>query len=304
MAMAISGKLTCRSMWTSGLFTRGVLGLVGLLMFHQSVTAAPPGVGGLVWSDEFSGTSLDATKWAVNAPGVWGDAVNSTQAASVGGGSLKITTYTDPGTGKHYAAVIGTQDRYLATYGYFESRIQFNSSPGMWSAYWLMSPTVGNPMGDPATAGTEIDVVEHRATNDVGDDRTDRIHTALHWDGYGLGEQTVQYLSDRITGLANGTWHTYGLRWAPDGYTFYMDDSPVWSQAVAVSHRSEYLLLSSEVENNSWAGVIPAGGYGSPSASTTNMLVDYVRVYAVPEPTTLLALGLALLVTARRRAPQ
>jgi hypothetical protein len=59
------------------------------------------------------------------------------------------------------------------------------------------------------------------------------------------------------------------------------------------------------VEDDSWAGLIPAGGYGSLAASTTNMRVDYVHVYdlAVPEPAGLLLLlpGACLWVGRRSR---
>ena len=285
---------------------RKLLAWVGLLLavYGISAVAAPAGVGPLAWSDEFNGTSLDATKWSVNEPGVWGDAINSGSAAKVGNGALTITTYTDPSNGKNYAAVLGTQDHFLKTYGYFESRIKFNSSPGMWSAFWLESPTVGKPLGDPATAGVEIDVTEHRATDDTGAGITDRYNTALHWDGYGANHKTVGHLNGPVSGLGNGSWHTYGLLWEPDGYTFYVDDVPMWTKTSPVSAAPEYLLLSSEVQDNSWAGFIPAAGYGSLAASTTNMQVDYVHVYAlaVPEPTGVLVLlpGALLWVGGRR----
>jgi beta-glucanase (GH16 family) len=285
---------------------RKVLAGIGLLLtlHHASAGAAPAGVGPLVWSDEFNGTSLDATKWSVNEPGVWGDAINSASAAKVANGALTITTYTDPSSGKNHAAVLGTQDHYLTTYGYFESRIKFNSAPGMWSAFWLESPTNGKPLGDPATAGVEIDVAEHRATDDTGANVADRFNTALHWDGYGANHRTVGHLNGPVGGLGNGSWHTYGLLWKPDGYTFYIDDVPMWTKTSPVSAAQQYLLLSSEVQDNSWAGNIPAGGYGALAASTTNMQVDYVHVYAlpVPEPTgALLLLSGLLLARGRSR---
>ena len=76
----------------------------------------------------------------------------------------------------------------------------------------------------------------------------------------------------------------------------------MWTKTTPVSARSEYLLLSSEVENGSWAGNIPTGGYGSESASATNMQVDYVRAYALaPEPASSLAgLSAAVLLLTRR----
>lgn len=282
-----------------------ILSAIGLVLavFGGSAAGAPAGVGALVWADEFNGAGLDAGKWSVNEPGVWGDAINSASSAHVGNGALTITTYTDPSSGKNYAAVLGTQDHFLTTYGYFESRIKFNSSPGMWSAFWLESPTVGKPLGDPATAGVEIDVAEHRATDDTGAGITNRFNTALHWDGYGANHKTVGHLNGPVAGLDNGSWHTYGLLWEPQGYTFYLDEVPMWTKTSPVSAAPEYLLLSSEVQDGSWAGFIPAGGYGSLAASTTNMQVDYVHVYALPtpEPTaTLLLLPAALLWTGRR----
>jgi hypothetical protein len=52
-----------------------------------------------------------------------------------------------------------------------------------------------------------------------------------------------------------------------------------------VSQRSQYLILSSEVRSNHWAGDIPVGGYGDHASSTTKMNVDYVRSYTfVPKP--------------------
>jgi beta-glucanase (GH16 family) len=268
-------------------------------------SATPVGAGPLVWSDEFNGTAVDPTKWTCNEPGVWGDAINTPSAASVGGGMLTIKTWTDPATGKNYNAVMGTQDTYLQKYGYFEARVRFHSSPGMWSAFWMMSPTVGHPIGDPTNAGVEVDVVEHRAKDDTGATVMNRYNTALHWDGYSASEKSTAHLQGPVTGLTNDTWHTYGLLWRPDGYQFYYDDQLMWTRTTPVSARSEYLLLSSEVQNGSWAGNIPTGGYGSQSASTTNMQVDYVRAYALaPEPAgaTVAASATMLLMGRRRRA--
>ena len=203
------------------------------------VMATPVGAGPLVWSDEFNGTAVDPKKWTCNGPGVWGDAVNTPKAASVGGGMLTIKTWTDPATGKNYNAVMGTQDNYLQTYGYFEARVRFHSSPGMWSAFWMMSPTVGHPIGDPTHAGVEVDVVKHRAKDDAGTAITNRYNTALHWDGYSTSEKSTAHLQGPVTGLTNDAWHTYGLLWKPDGYTFYYDDQLMWTKTTPVSARSD-----------------------------------------------------------------
>jgi beta-glucanase (GH16 family) len=218
----------------------------------------------------------------------------------VGGGLLTIKTYTraDLSTGapRHYSGMISTQKVGLAgfeqQYGYFEARVKFNSSPGQWSAFWLQSPTLGNPVGDPATAGVAMDVAEHRARcvsapsptppelcapeNDI----SNRIQQGLDWDGYGHDSKATRKLSYPLAGLGNDSWHTWALRWTSTALTFYYDGAEIWCQTGPISRRSEYIILSSEV-GQFFAGTIPPAGYGSREATTTNMEVDYVRVWSL-----------------------
>jgi beta-glucanase (GH16 family) len=235
----------------------------------------------MLWSDEFNGTSLDTSKWAVGT-GARRNAVNTANAISVSGGYLTITTYTSGGT--NYTGFIGTYNGFKATYGYFEARINFEDSPGMWSAFWLQSPTIGNPIGNPGVAGTEIDILEHRAVDNTGANISNKGEDNLHWDGYGANEKSAGSGLKNNPGSAplQGNFHLYGLQWSPSGYQFYIDGTQIWSYAQAVSHRSEFIYLTSEVQNNSWAGNIPSGGYGSLSSSHTKMIVDYVRVWQKP----------------------
>lgn len=256
-----------------------------------AVAAPPPGPP--TWSDEFDGTSLDLTSWNHRATGPRHDGVLTPDAVSVGGGMLTIKTYTE--AGKHYSGMISTHQRgsegFEETYGYFEARVRFNSSPGQWSAFWLHSRTFGSPLGDPATAGVEMDVAEHRtrcvtapaptppATCAAGNDISDRIQQALLWDGYDPAtSKAAVRLSGQLAGLGNASWHTWALRWTPTDLTFYYDDTAIWSMTGPISRRSQYMILSSEV-GQFFAGPIPAAGYGSRETSTTNMQVDYVRVW-------------------------
>jgi len=112
---------------------------------------------------------------------------------------------------------------------------------------------------------------------------------AVHWDGYGADHQSKSSTQNKATvGMGNGSWHTYGLLWEPNKYTFYFDGLDVWTHNSAVSQRPEYLILSSEAQTNSWAGNIPIGGYGPLATTSTNMQIDYVRVYSlVPEPSSI-----------------
>ncbi len=251
----------------------------------------PPGEFKMVWSDEFNGTTLTSSNWSYRYLGARNDAYNVSNAVAVGGGALIITTYTQNGT--NFTGMIGSQNKFEHTYGYYEARIDFDSSPSMWSAFWLQSPTYGNPIGEPATAGMEIDVMEHRARNSANTDISGTAHAAIHWDGYAADHKSMSFDTGNL-GLAAG-FHTYGVLWTPTSYAFFIDGLAVWTNVTPVSQRSEYLILSSEVRSNNWAGTFPVGGYGDLGSSTTKMTVDYVRVYeAVPEPTTLWLLGLGV----------
>jgi beta-glucanase (GH16 family) len=263
------------------------------------------------FADDFDGSALNLSKWGYRKTGLRNDAVNTPAAVSVDSGLLTIKTYTDGGL--NYTGMIGTQNLFEQKYGYFESRIKFNSAPGQWSAFWVQSPTVGTPVGNTAVAGTEIDIVEQRAVDGTGTDISNRVHNALHWDGYSAAQKALlKYQPPSATpGMADDSWHTYGLSWSPTGYGFYFDDKLIWTTNSAVSARTQYMILSSEVIDGAWAGDVPAGGYGSYADSTTDMEVDYVRAYAtnsatavgpVPEPASLASLaGLALLLKRRRR---
>ena len=250
-----------------------------LTPLEDRLVLSPPGGGWqLQWADEFNGTTLDTSRWRIYT-GPRRDAINTASAISVGGGNLTITTYTSNGT--HYTGFIGTDIGFLGTYGYWEARIKFQDSPGMWSAFWDQSPTMGNPIGNPGLAGTEIDTMEHRVHDSTDHDISNKGQSTIHWDGYGTYHQSVSsgLVNNPSSPSLQGNFHLYAFQWSPDRYQFYIDGIQIWSTTQAVSQRSEFIYLTSEVQNNSWAGHIPTGGYGSLASSQTKMIVDYVRVY-------------------------
>jgi beta-glucanase (GH16 family) len=264
----------------------------------RQVSAAPPAGYSLVWADEFDGTALDTTKWGYRQLGVRNDATNDTRAVTVGSGVLTITTFTENGT--NYTGMIGTQGKFEPLYGYMEASIKFQDSPGEWSAFWMQSPTFGQIIGDPWTSGTEMDIVEHRAHNTSDADISNQAVSNIHWDGYAADHKTIG--TPLVgSGLATG-FHTFAVEWTPDYQKYSYDGVVIWtvnnSTTSPVSHRSEYFILSSEVHGASWAGTIPANGYGSLTGSTTKMIVDYVRCYQLsssppPAPTGLMATAVA-----------
>jgi beta-glucanase (GH16 family) len=265
---------------------RPVLAMLGLLAacsgaartarpFPEPLAAPQPGYH-LVWHDEFDGAALDTAKWTAYA-GPRRDALNAPDAVAVAGGVLTITTFTDAGV--HSTGFIDTAGKFLATYGWFEARIRFESSPGEWGAFWITSPAIGP--GDPAITGSEIDVVEHRARDTSGADISNTYSINLHWNGYGAEHQHAVGTGAppaNATPLQGG-WHTYAVLWTPQGYTFFLDGVEQWATQAGTSRRPEFIKLTCEVANATWAGAIPSGGYGPRTESATRMEVDWVRVW-------------------------
>ena len=123
----------------------------------------------LIWSDEFDGSSLDASKWNIQTgdgtaegiPGWGNNELQSYQAGnvSVSGGNLTITARRQAAAdGREYTSGrINTSGKLDITYGRVEASIQAPAGQGMWSAFWML-PT-DSQYGIWA-AGGEIDIME------------------------------------------------------------------------------------------------------------------------------------------------
>ena len=119
--------------------------------------------GKIVWSDEFSGTGLDMSKWntETGADG-WGNKelqnYTATGNISVGSGHLIIEARKESSDGAEYSSArINTHLKAAWMYGKIEARIKLPSGQGIWPAFWMLGEnidTVGYP-----TSG-EIDIVE------------------------------------------------------------------------------------------------------------------------------------------------
>ncbi len=258
------------------LMTRWLIFLLALLALP--VLAAPPTGYRLAWADEFDGTTLNTNKWIHWLPGRRHNSQNVPAAVSLGGGFLTLTTFTEEG--KHFTGMISSAGKFEPVHGYWEARVSFTDTNGMWSAFWLQSPTMGKPIGDPGAAGVEIDICEHRTVSDKGQPLADKVQHTLHWDGYGEHHKSKGELTPPMK-LDRG-FHVYGCEVTAAGYKFFVDGKLTWTVETAASNAKEFVILSSEVKNGAWAGAIPKTGYGSRDESGMKMVVDYVRYYAKP----------------------
>jgi autotransporter-associated beta strand protein len=266
-----------------------VIALIVLLCGLSLVPAAatPPSGYYLVWGDDFSGSSLDTTKWDYWCDNRnWGKAHNDgAEAVSVSNGHLVITTKTI--SGKTYTAMVASDNHFRPRYGYYEASIKWGDYSGMWSAFWLRSPILGTYLYDPLDDGGEMDVCEHRYLGKYGTNIANIVSDNIHWNGYGSQEQSTG--SPNIgTGLGTG-FHTFSLLWTSTSYDFGIDGSTAWhtgsdgSPPTPTFGSSAYIILSSQVDDGAdvgtppWAGYIPSGGYPT---GTNQLIVDYFHYYA------------------------
>lgn len=240
--------------------------IITLLIFYliPTLSAQELPVHGyeLVWADEFENAKLDLAKWRHRSLGPRKDAINIKEAVEVHPGGFLVIK-TERVANEIFTGMISTQNRFMPTYGYFETRVFLPRERGMWAAFWLQSPTVEEADKVVAKAGAEVDIFEYLGNN------IRRVNQALHWNGYGP-ERESRNKKSRVRELRKG-WHTFGLEWTAEGYTYYVNGEPTWSIQEGVSQRSQYLILSIEV--GEWAGKIKRADLPE------NFVVDYVRVY-------------------------
>ncbi len=194
----------------------------------------------LVWQDDFRGKSLDLSKWKPET--YKRDAAQLTKdAISTGADGLRIRSYTENGI--NYTGFMTTSRLFMPAYGYFESRIRFHGAPGQHCAFWLQPQQLGKVIGDPGQSGVETDIIEHRLVDKDGKDIGNMAAFNLHWDGYKADHKTTgaKWLAPASL---NGTWHTYGVLWTPDGYVFYVDNAEHWRSSAAVSHVPQDIRLT------------------------------------------------------------
>ena len=237
--------------------------LFGIFLISFVHASPPSGCGKLVWHDEFNTNKLDLTKWHHHLPGLRRDAINVKEAISLDGSNLIITVSEISNI--YYTGMISTQPSFQQTYGYWECRMTLPKTIGYWTAFWIQSPNISKLTGDTAASGTEIDVVEYLLN------MSNKVQHTLHWDGYGKEHKSKVYKAKIDT---REGFHTFGVMWTPDRYTFYVDGVQTWSTTQAISKCPEYVILSSEV--GKWGGDI------SQAKLPDSVYVDYVRVYDVP----------------------
>jgi len=214
----------------------------------------------LAWADEFDGTELDASKWAIRGEGKRGLGRVSREAIGVANGCLTLKAFEKDG--EILVGMVGTDGLYMTKYGFFECRAQLQRGGGIWAAFWMQSPLISQGE-DPAKFGAEIDIVEF--FRKLG---TDIVSHNVHW-AYGPNQQTTRGMQSYLKGVSEG-FHTFAVEWTPESYTFYVDGYKFYEVTIGISQIDQYLILSMEPPQQEEIHNMKL---------PDEFIVDYVRVY-------------------------
>lgn len=180
----------------------------------------------MVWNDEFSGTTLDSSKWnnngATGAGGYGNQELQNYQMnyCEVKDGSLVIkpqfqwnTATKKPVSGSYYSTKLWTRGQYSLKYGKIEFRAKMPKGKGTWAAGWMLGENFTWP-----TCG-EIDVFE--TTFDV---LKQTIPQSLHCPKFnGMATSSGNKHWDTTVTDATSAYHTYGVIWTDKDITFTID---------------------------------------------------------------------------------
>ena len=178
-------------------------------------------------------------------------------------------------THKFTSARIKSRELFAQAYGRFEARIKIPSGRGLWPAFWMLGDNI-KLVGWPSCG--EIDVMEN-----IGKEPA-TVHGTLHGPGYSAAAGISSPYE--LHGGRNfaGDFHLFAVEWEPNVIRFYVDNDLYATRTPAdlpngarwVYDHPFFIILNLAVGGN-WPG--------PPDAKTSfpvSMLVDYVRVYQLP----------------------
>jgi len=293
----IASNLTVNAIATATGFTNSA---VATKTFTSNITS-----GAIVWSDEFSNST---TTSAQPNPSTWTYDIGTACC-----GNNELETYcawastTSPCNPANPNAYVGTdgylhivaeqptagaavytsarlksQGLFSFQYGRIEARMMLPESQGMWPAFWLLGDNI---VTNPWPACGELDVMEHidGANTPFGGPGTgtapgyDWMQSSIHGTNLNGGKPYT------ATGFSAAAWHTYGMIWSKGQIQYYIDSPSNIYETFTPSTQTgtwpfdtgpEFVILNLAVGGD-WPG--------SPNSTTvfpSQMLVDYVRIYA------------------------
>jgi beta-glucanase (GH16 family) len=237
----------------------------------------------LAWSDEFSGTNVDATKWTFdigNGSGGWGNnelEYYTSRATNVyvDSGLLHIVARKESYDGCSYtSARLKTSGLYSQLYGRFEFRVKLPQGTGYWPALWLMP--VNSVYGGWAASG-EVDIMENKGRIPA------QVMGTLHFGAPYPGQDQSYGSPYTFPGSGSVTnFHVYAMEWTSNSFSWYVDNTLYQTQTSWWSSGGGY-PAPFDIPFYIIMNLAVGGQFdGPPNGSTVfpgDMQVDYVRAY-------------------------
>lgn len=188
------------------------------LLCVAQLWAQPPAGYRLAWSDDFSGSALDNSKWIYRTD-VKMESSQRPENVEVSGGELRIHLRKEPHRGKQYTGG-GVISRQQFRYGYYEARVRMFGASGWHQSVWAMAAGDGSSTYH-AAMRTEIDGMEFDS------DVTWKGHMGLiRWKGPAAssGSTCTPGVYRGALGFDASTgFHNYGFEWTPKEVRYYLD---------------------------------------------------------------------------------
>lgn len=252
-------------------FTWGAVGT-------QPPPGAPPGFSRLVWSDEFTGSSINTANWGFDL-GNSGFGNNELQNytsrpenARIVNGMLVIEARRESLGGSAFtSARLKTQGKQsFGINTWVEARINAPEGQGIWPAFWMLGNSIST-VGWPSCG--EIDIMEIQGQNPF------RNFGTIHWADANGQHVSFGGIFNSSSSLSAG-FHTFAISRTGSSIKWYVDRIQYAEANISggINSTSEFqgpffIILNVAVGGNF---------VGSPDASTVfpqQMEVDWVRVW-------------------------
>jgi len=234
----------------------------------------------LVWSDEFSGNSLDLKVWNQeigNGSSGWGNNeleyyTNSLKNSFLSNGNLIIEARQETiGAFNYSSCRMTTQDNKAFRFGRIDIRAKLPVGNGIWPALWMLGSNISTA-GWPACG--EIDIMELIGKTPA------TVYGTLHWSNTAGTHASKGANYALSSGDYSKQFHVFSIIWVQDNIQLFVDDQKyleVPASDLGVTNNpfnlNQFFIFNVAVGGN-WPG--------SPDNTTEfpqRMFVDYIRVF-------------------------
>ena len=201
---------------------------------HANVPYGPGGTWRLVFSDRFTGSTLDTADWSTCYHFGCTDRGNDelewyrASQVTVHDNTASLTVAPEQINGKQYVSgMLSSYGKFSFLYGYAQIVAKLPIGRGLWSSFWTEPESGAWP--------PEIDIFENWA-------QADSVNLFVHFGAADHFDHSVVYLP-----TASSAFHTYGVDWEPGSITWYVDGF-LWAHFAVSIKQPEYLIADLAVD--------------------------------------------------------